>query len=192
MNNIERIKDNFEKSISAKKKAINYLIDKVSFASDVMVSCIENGRKILSCGNGGSACDAMHFTAELLNRFEKDRKSLSSINLNSDTATITAVSNDYSYDEIFSKQVFALGKSDDVLLAISTSGNSKNIINAIKQAHDNKMKVVALTGRDGGKLGSHLKDKDIEIRVLENSTARIQEVHILVIHCLCDLIVRLF
>ena len=141
MNNIERIKDNFEKSISAKKKAINYLIDKVSFASDVMVSCIENGRKILSCGNGGSACDAMHFTAELLNRFEKDRKSLSSINLNSDTATITAVSNDYSYDEIFSKQVFALGKSDDVLLAISTSGNSKNIINAIKQAHDNKMKV---------------------------------------------------
>ena len=142
----------------------------------------------MPCGNGGSAGDAQHFSSELLNRFERERPSLPAIALTTDTSTITSIANDYSYNEIFSKQIRALGQPGDVLLAISTSGNSANIIQAIQAAHDREMIVVALTGRDGGGMASLLLPEDVEIRVPANVTARIQEVHLLAIHCLCDLI----
>ena len=143
---------------------------------------------MLSCGNGGSAGDAQHFSSELLNRFERERPSLPAIALTTDSSTITSIANDYSYNEIFSKQIRALGQPGDVLLAISTSGNSANIIQAIQAAHDREMIVVALTGRDGGDMASLLLPEDVEIRVPAKVTARIQEVHLLAIHCLCDLI----
>ena len=147
-----------------------------------------NEGKILSCGNGGSAGDAQHFSAELLSRFEKERPGLPAIALSTDSSTLTAIANDYNYNEIFAKQVSALGQSNDVLLAISTSGNSVNVIEAIKAAHDRKMSGVALTGRDGGALADQLQEKDVEIRVPSDRTARVQEVHLVVIHCLCDFI----
>ena len=147
-----------------------------------------NEGKILSCGNGGSAGDAQHFSSELLNRFERERPSLPAVALTTDSSTITSIANDYSYNEIFSKQIRALGQPGDVLLAISTSGNSANVIQAIQAAHDREMTVVALTGRDGGGMASLLLPEDVEIRVPAKVTARIQEVHLLTIHCLCDLI----
>ena len=153
-----------------------------------MVRCLLENGKILCCGNGGSAGDAQHFSAELLNRFERERPGLPALALTADSSTITAIANDYSYEEIFSKQVSALGQAGDVLLAISTSGNSANVIQAIKAGRDREMLVVALTGNDGGEVARSLSDKDVEIRVSSNSTARIQEVHLVVIHCLCDFI----
>ncbi len=157
-------------------------------AGETMVNCLLNDGKILSCGNGGSAGDAQHFSAELLNRFEKERPGLPAIAITTDSSTLTAIANDYDYNEIFSKQVSALGQSNDVLLAISTSGNSPNIVEAIRAAHDREMKIVALTGRDGGAMADLLSAEDIEIRVPSDRTARIQEVHLVVIHCLCDYI----
>jgi D-sedoheptulose 7-phosphate isomerase len=157
-------------------------------ASEIMLNSLLDNGKILSCGNGGSAGDAQHFSAELLNRFEKERPGLPAIAISTDTSTITAIANDYSYEEIFSKQVLALGMANDTLLAISTSGNSTNIVRAIDAAHEREMSVIALTGSDGGKLAAKLRKNDIEIRVPSNRTARIQEVHLVVIHCLCDLI----
>jgi D-sedoheptulose 7-phosphate isomerase len=153
-----------------------------------MLECLLAGGKILSCGNGGSAGDAQHFSAELLNRFEKERPGLPAIAISTDTSTLTAIANDYDFNEIFSKQVSALGNSGDVLLAISTSGNSKNVLAAIEAAHERGMKVVAMTGRDGGTIAAALGVDDTEIRVPSERTARIQEVHLVVIHCLCDLI----
>ena len=144
--------------------------------------------KILSCGNGGSAADAQHFSSELLNRFEMERPGLPAMALTTDASTVTSISNDYSYEEIFSKQVRALGKPGDVLLGISTSGNSENVIRAINAAHERGMKVVALSGRDGGRMADMFAEGDVEIRVPATRTARIQEVHLLAIHCLCDLI----
>ena len=157
-------------------------------AGEVMVGSLLNDGKILSCGNGGSAGDAQHFSAELLNRFEKERPGLPAIAITTDSSTLTAIANDYSYNEIFSKQVSALGQSNDVLLAISTSGNSANVMEAMKAAHERDMKIVALTGRDGGAMADLLSAEDIEIRVPADRTARIQEVHLVVIHCLCDYI----
>jgi D-sedoheptulose 7-phosphate isomerase len=157
-------------------------------AGETMVGSLLNDGKILSCGNGGSAGDAQHFSAELLNRFEKERPGLPAIAITTDSSTLTAIANDYSYNEIFSKQVSALGQSNDVLLAISTSGNSANVMEAMKAAHERDMKIVALTGRDGGAMADLLSAEDIEIRVPADRTARIQEVHLVVIHCLCDYI----
>jgi len=157
-------------------------------ASDSMVQALLSGGKILSCGNGGSAGDAQHFSSELLNRFERERPSLPAIALTTDSSTVTSIANDYSYNEVFSKQIRALGNAGDVLLAISTSGNSANVVQAIQAAHDREMRVVALTGRNGGDMASLLLPDDIEIRVPSMVTARIQEVHLLAIHCLCDLI----
>jgi D-sedoheptulose 7-phosphate isomerase len=148
-------------------------------------------RKILSCGNGGSAGDSQHFSSEMLNRYDRERPGLPAIALTTDTSTITSIANDYHYDEIFAKQVRALGQGGDILLAISTSGNSSNVVQAMKAAHDRGMPVVALTGKDGGEMALHLAEEDIEIRVPSSSTARIQEVHLLVIHCLCDAIDRM-
>ena len=155
-----------------------------------MAECVRDGQKILSCGNGGSAGDAQHFSSELLNRFEMERPPLPAMALTTDSSTLTAIANDYSYDDIFAKQIKALGETGDALLAISTSGNSANVVRAIDAAQDRGMTVIALTGQDGGEMAPALIDTDIEVRVPSDRTARIQEVHLLVIHCLCDVIDR--
>jgi len=142
----------------------------------------------LACGNGGSAADAQHFSAELLNRFEMERPGLAAMALTTDTSTLTSIANDYDFDQVFSKQVRALGQPNDLLLAISTSGNSRNVVEAVQAAHDRQMGVIALTGRDGGVIGELLGSEDIHLCVPHASTARIQEVHILCLHCLCDAI----
>ena len=185
-----RIRQLFTDSIETKTRAMEALGPSIEQASQVMVNSLLNEGKLLSCGNGGSAGDAQHFSSELLNRFERERPSLPAIALTTDSSTVTSIANDYSYEEIFSKQIRALGQPGDVLLAISTSGNSGNVLQAIQAAHDRDMLVVALTGRDGGALASLLLPEDVEIRVPARSTARIQEVHLLAIHCLCDLIDR--
>lgn len=182
-NNIKSI---FEASIETKQKASSELNAPITSAVEKMVAALKKGNKILSCGNGGSAADAQHFSAELVCRFERERPALAAIALTVDTSALTAISNDYHYDEIFARQIDALAKPDDVLLAISTSGFSPNVVRAIEQAHKNKMTVVALTGRDGGKISKILNESDVEVRVSSESTARIQEVHLLTIHCLCD------
>lgn len=182
------IKQHFQDSIETKADAAEILLPYIAHAGETMAACIKDGHKILSCGNGGSACDAQHFSAELLNRFERERPNLPAISLTCDTATITAIGNDYNYNDIFSKQIYALGQTDDILLAITTSGHSKNILNAISAAHEKQMQVIALTGKDGGPAAGLLKEKDIEIRVPSKRTPRIQETHILIIHCVCDLI----
>jgi D-sedoheptulose 7-phosphate isomerase len=178
----------FEDSIKVKQASAAMLAAPILDAAETMLNSLLDHGKVLSCGNGGSAGDAQHFSAELLNRFEQERPGLPAIAISTDTSTITAIANDYSYEEIFSKQVLALGMANDTLLAISTSGNSKNIVRAIDAAHEREMSVIALTGNDGGKLAAKLRENDTEIRVPSNRTARIQEVHLVVIHCLCDLI----
>lgn len=186
MNTEKNVKDIFNASIAAKQTARDILSVKITDAINTMVTALKKGNKILSCGNGGSAADAQHFAAELVCRFERERPALAAIALTVDTSALTAISNDYHYDETFSRQIDALAKEGDVLLAISTSGFSPNVVRAIEQAHDNKMTVVALTGRDGGKVAKLLAPGDVEIRVPSESTARIQEIHLLTIHCLCD------
>jgi D-sedoheptulose 7-phosphate isomerase len=155
-----------------------------------MVAAILADGKVMSCGNGGSAADAQHFAAEMLNRFEMERPGLAAVALTTDSSTLTSIANDYDYQQVFSKQVRALGRAQDVLLAISTSGNSPNVVDAIHAAHDRGISVVALTGRDGGAIAPILSGTDVEIRVPARSTARIQEVHLLILHCLCDFIDR--
>ena len=182
-NNVKSI---FDHSISTKQSARDDLSPVIATAIETMVSTLKKGNKILSCGNGGSAADAQHFAAELVCRFERERPALAAIALTVDTSALTAISNDYHFDETFARQIDALAKSGDVLLAISTSGFSPNVVLAIEQAHEHLMTVVALTGRYGGKIAKILNDDDIEIRVQSESTARIQEVHLLAIHCLCD------
>ncbi|MDR1012350.1 MAG: SIS domain-containing protein [Coxiellaceae bacterium] len=188
MNLMQHIRFSFQENIKLKIKASEMLIPIIVEASQVLVNCIQNGGKILSCGNGGSACDAMHFNAEIANRYIVERNGLSAITLVSDTALLTAISNDYSYQDIFSRQIKALGNKNDVLLSISTSGNSENIIKAILKAHECKIRVIALTGNNGGKIAKILTTDDVEIRVPSSVTPRIQESHILVIHCLCELV----
>ena len=188
MNYQDRVKQHFTASIDTKMQAMEALTPFITAAADCMVQSLLKEKKLLSCGNGGSAGDAQHFSAELLNRFERERPPLPCIAITTDTSTLTSIANDYSYDEVFSKQVRALGQAGDVLLAISTSGNSPNVIQAIQAAHDREMTVVQLTGKEGGKMRDMLTADDIEICVPSTSTARIQEVHLLVIHCLCDLI----
>jgi D-sedoheptulose 7-phosphate isomerase len=188
MDLINRVKQNFNDSISTKQLAADSLAEPVARAAESMTQCIVSGNKILSCGNGGSAGDAQHFSSEMLNRFEMERPGLAAMALTTDTSTLTSIANDYSYEYIFSKQVTALGADGDILLAISTSGNSGNVCQAIEAAHDRGMRIVALTGKNGGQMASLLGMDDVEIRVPSDSTARTQEVHLLVIHCLCDLI----
>jgi len=187
---LERIKECCTQSIQTKIDALEVLPPSIEKAAMMMVSCLLADGKILTCGNGGSAGDAQHFSSELLNRFETERPSLPAIALTTDSSTITSIANDYSYSEIFSKQINALGQPGDVLLAISTSGNSDNIIKAIEAALSRDMVIVALTGKDGGDMAGLLSANDVEIRVPSTSTARIQEVHLLAIHCLCDAIDR--
>jgi D-sedoheptulose 7-phosphate isomerase len=187
--NIENsIIEQMEASISTKQRALDTLVPTISQAAQLCAQRLSEGQKILSCGNGGSAGDAQHFSSELLNRYSMERPPLPAIALTTDTSTLTSIANDYSYEEVFSKQIKALGNGNDILLAISTSGNSSNVIHAIEAAHNKDMNVIALTGKDGGAMSALLKPTDIEIRVPSDTTARIQEVHLLVIHCLCDLI----
>jgi D-sedoheptulose 7-phosphate isomerase len=188
MNYQDRVKQHFTPSIETKMRALELLTAPITAASAAMVQCLLAEGKILACGNGGSAGDSQHFSSELLNRFERERPALPAIALTTDTSTLTSIANDYSYAEIFSKQVRALGREGDILLAISTSGNSVNVLEAIKVAQQRKLRVVALTGKEGGAMRDMLRDSDIEICVPSSVTARIQEVHLLVIHCLCDLI----
>ncbi len=188
MNLTQRVTTHFTDSIAVKQQAMQTLIPVIEQAGQAMAMCLRQHHKILSCGNGGSAGDAQHFSSELLNRFEKERPGLPAIALTLDMQALTSIANDYAFDLIFSRQIEALGQSNDILLAITTSGNSVNVLKAVIAAHRKKMQVVALTGRNGGQITQLLQSTDIEIRVASQSTARIQEVHLLIIHCLCDLI----
>ncbi|MFM2347589.1 MAG: hypothetical protein RL654_2342 [Pseudomonadota bacterium] len=184
----QRIQQQFFDSADAKYAAAEVLTRPVFDAAQILLNCITSGGKVLACGNGGSAGDAQHFAAELVGRFERERPGLPALSLATDTSILTAVGNDYGYQQVFSKQVQALGQPGDVLLAISTSGNSGNVIAAIEAAHEKDMAVIALTGKGGGRIGAMLSERDMHICVPHDRTARIQEVHLLVIHCLCDAI----
>lgn len=184
--NTERILQHFHESAELKLQSANALTQPISQAVDLMFSALANGNKILACGNGGSAADCQHFAAELVGRFERERNPLPALALTTDSSIMTAVGNDYSYRDIFSKQVQAFGQPGDVLLAISTSGNSANVLAAAEAALEREMRVVALTGKDGGALGRMLTDADVHINVPHTRTARIQEVHLVTIHCICD------
>lgn len=186
MDLISRISLQFNDSAQAKIRAVEEMACPIAASVETMVQALLAGGKIMACGNGGSAADAQHFSAELLNRFEMERPPLAAVALTTDTSTLTAVANDYSYDLVFAKQVLALGQPHDVLLAISTSGNSPSILEAVKAAHEREVKVIALTGKGGGKLGELLQADDIHICVPSDRTARIQEIHLLTLHCLCD------
>lgn len=186
MDLISRISQHFTDSAQTKLDAIEMLAAPIAGATELMVGALINNGKILACGNGGSAADAQHFAAELVGRFEMERQGLAAIALTTDSSIMTAVANDYGYNAVFEKQVRALGQPGDVLLAISTSGNSPSVIEAIRAAHDNDLHVIALTGKGGGEIGVLLRDSDVHLCVPSDRTARIQEVHLLAIHCLCD------
>lgn len=183
-----RVRQAFSDSIAVKQQAMETLAASITSAARLITTALDRGGKILSCGNGGSAGDAQHFSSELLNRYERERRGLPAVALTTDSSTLTSIANDYDYTRVFARQVEALGRPGDLLLAISTSGNSANVSAAVDSAHAAGMAVVALSGRDGGTMAAQLRDADAEIRVPAQSTARIQEVHLLVIHCLCDLI----
>ena len=185
---IARIRQVFADSILTKQQCVEQLAGPIARAATAISQALQHGAKVLSCGNGGSAGDAQHFSSEMLNRFEMERPGLAAVALTTDSSTLTSIANDYDYSQVFSRQVLALGNAGDFLLAISTSGNSENVIRAAEAARARDMHVVALTGRDGGKIRALLQGGDIEICVPSDSTARTQEVHLLVIHCLCDLI----
>ena len=178
----ERVSAHFAESIRAKQEAEKVLVEPTAQAAELMLQCLMNDGKILACGNGGSAADAQHFAAEMTGRFEKERMELAAVALTTDTSALTAIGNDYGFDHVFSKQVRALGRSGDVLVGIST------VIDAIKAAHERDMHVIAMTGRDGGKIAAMLKDTDVLLNVPYPRTARIQENHILLIHAMCDCI----
>jgi D-sedoheptulose 7-phosphate isomerase len=184
--NTQRILAHFQESAELKMKSATVLAQPISQAIELMFNALSNGNKILACGNGGSAGDSQHFAAELVGRFERERFPLPAIALTTDTSIITAVGNDYSFNEIFSKQVQAFGQAGDILLAISTSGNSANVLAAVEAALEREMRVVALTGKDGGKMAQMLTDADVHINVPHSRTARIQEVHLVAIHSICD------
>ena len=188
MDLISRISRHFSDSAQTKLEAVELLAAPIAQAAEMMVASLVGNGRILACGNGGSAADAQHFAAELVGRFEMERQGLAAIALTTDSSIMTAVANDYGFTTVFERQVRALGQSGDVLLAISTSGNSPSIVEAIRAAHDNEMSVVALTGKCGGKIGEILRDTDVHICVPAERTARIQEVHLLTVHCLCDAI----
>lgn len=183
-----RIRKHFDDSANTKLQVKDGLAQPIADAAQAMVNCLMNDGKILSCGNGGSAGDSQHFAAELINRFEMERPALAAIALTTDSSVLTSIANDYDFSQIFSRQVRGLGMAGDVLLAISTSGNSINVVEAIHAAHERDMPVIALTGREGGTVGEILESSDIHLCVHTDSTARIQEVHLLILHCLCDAI----
>ena len=181
-----RVSAQFAESAQLKLEAARSLTAPITRASELLADTLKSGGKVLACGNGGSAADAQHFAAELINRFEVERAPLAAVALTTDTSTLTSIANDYAYEQVFSKQVRGLGRRGDALLAISTSGNSRNVIEAMQAAHELGVHVVALTGADGGKMAALISPEDVHICVPHKRTARIQEVHLLALHCLCD------
>ena len=181
-----RVSAQFAESVQLKLEASRLLAAPIARAAELLARTLKAGGKVLACGNGGSAADAQHFAAELINRFEMERAPLAAIALTTDTSTLTSIANDYAYEQVFSKQVRGIGRRGDVLLAISTSGNSRNVLDAMQAAHELGVRVVALTGAGGGKMGALVSSDDVHICVPHKRTARIQEVHLLVLHCLCD------
>ena len=188
IDHVKRIRGHFADSAKLKLDAAEALAPAIARAASLMTECLFADGRILACGNGGSASDAQHFAAELVGRFERERPELPALSLATDTSLLTAIANDYAFEQVFAKQVRALGAKGDVLLAISTSGNSPNVIAAIAAAHEREMRIVALTGKGGGRLGELLAPEDVHLCVPHPRTMRIQEVHLLVIHCLCDAI----
>ena len=182
----DRILGHFQASAQTKLDAAETLAPVIELAARHMVHCLTQGGKILACGNGGSAADSQHFASEMINRFEQERPGLAALALSTDTSTLTSIANDYAYDQVFARQVKALGQPGDILLAISTSGNSPSVLQAVAAAHARSMHVIALTGHSGGGLAEQMTDNDVFLCVPAESTARIQEVHLLIIHCLCD------
>lgn len=182
----ERVAKHFNESVQLKLSALQTLADPIVRAGRLLAASLGGGAKVLACGNGGSAADAQHFAAELVNRFEIERPPLAAVALSTDTSTLTSIANDYAFQQVFSKQVRALGRKGDVLLAISTSGNSANVVDAIRAAQETGMRVIGLTGNTGGQMAAQLAGEDVHVCVPHRSTARIQEVHLLVLHCLCD------
>lgn len=181
----QRVRSQFAASIAAKNDTLERALPQLVCAGDSLCECLAAGGKVLSCGNGGSAGDAQHFSSELINRFERERAALAAVALTTESSTLTAIANDYGYERVFARQVEALGRPGDLLLAISTSGDSASVVAAIKAAHRHGLKVILLSGRDGGAAARELHSGDTEIRVVSEVTARIQEVHLLIIHCLC-------
>lgn len=186
MDLISRISQHFTDSARTKLDAVELLAAPIAGAVELMVGALVGNGKILACGNGGSAADAQHFAAELVGRFEMERQGLAAIALTTDSSIMTAVANDYGYATVFERQVRALGQPGDVLLAISTSGNSPSVVEAVRSAQDNDLRVVALTGKGGGEIGRMLRDSDVHLCAPSDRTARIQEIHLLTVHCLCD------
>ncbi len=182
----QRIQQHFIDSADLKYQAAQTLSKPIAAAVQAVLACVTSGGKVLACGNGGSAADAQHFAAEFVGRFERERPELGAIALTTDTSILTAIANDYAFERVFAKQVRALGQAGDVLLALSTSGNSANVLAAVEAAHEREMTVVALTGRGGGRIGSALRETDVHVCVPHERTARIQEVHLLTLHCICD------
>ena len=183
---VSRVNAHFAESANLKLAAAEPLAEPVARAGALLAEALRSGGKALSCGNGGSAADAQHFAAELVNRFEMERPPLAAVALSTDTSTLTSIANDYAYEQVFAKQVRAIGRRGDVLLAISTSGNSPNVVEAVKAAHELGVRVIALTGNGGGKMAALVTADDVHVCVPHKKTARIQEVHLLVLHCLCD------
>ena len=182
----QRIRQHFQESAQLKLQAAEQLAEPIAQAVEIMFTALSNGNKILACGNGGSAADCQHFAAELVGRFERERLPLPALALTTDTSILTAVGNDYGFREVYAKQVQAFGQSGDVLLALSTSGNSANVVAAIEAAVERDMRIIALTGKGGGVMGELMSDADVHICVPHDRTARIHEVHALTIHILCD------
>jgi D-sedoheptulose 7-phosphate isomerase len=181
-----RVTAQFAESAQLKLEASQPLAEPVARAGRLLADILRGGGKVLACGNGGSAADAQHFAAELMNRFELERAPLAAVALTTDTSTLTSIANDYAFEQVFAKQVRGIGRRGDALLAISTSGNSANVLEAVRAARELGVQVVAMTGNGGGKIGAMLSDDDVHICVPHKRTARIQEVHLLVLHCLCD------
>ena len=188
MNLIELIEHNFSESIATKQRTLEKTQNNIALAAQLLTHSLLSGGKLLSCGNGGSAGEAQLFSSKMLNRFQMERPGLPAIALSTDTSILTSIANDYNYDQIFSRQIAALGQPEDVLLLITTSGNSGNLVSAIDMAHERNMKVVALTGQSGGEVSARLNHEDIEIRVDSDTPIRIQETHLVIIHCLGDLV----
>ncbi|MEJ1379977.1 MAG: phosphoheptose isomerase, partial [Candidatus Sedimenticola sp. (ex Thyasira tokunagai)] len=186
----ERVKENFNALIQLQMESSTLLAEPIARSAELVVQRLLEGGKILSCGNGGAAGNAQHFCTLMINRYQRERPGLPALSLSNDTATLTSIAGDYDYDEVFAKQVRTLGHPGDILLAFSNSGNSENVNAAIQAAHERDMPVIALNGRDGGRLAGMLQPNDIELRVTSDDNARIQEIHLLTIHCLCDLIDR--
>jgi D-sedoheptulose 7-phosphate isomerase len=183
----DRVREHFEESIATKRAALG-LVPRIAAAAEVLATSLRAGGKILVCGNGGSAADAQHFAAELLNRFERERPGLAAVALTTDSSTLTSIANDYAFEQVFAKQVTALGRPGDALLLISTSGGSPNVVAAARAGRAAGLRIIALSGRNGGPLAGELGRDDVELRVPAERTARIQEVHLLILHCLCDAI----